>query len=295
LQEHEADLQSRRIMVQCFFSANSNIDDAVAAYKRQVRAGVALPYSRYGREMRYNLCKWVETGSVQNRPHSKQQQELPDEVVKQFAYKLAMGYAHHCYLEKNGQLTEAWEHRPFNTLADAAQHDPYIRDVLQTCGSQQQLMRRAKALDPELAWGYEHIKEDIPQSLKAERQAFAKQQLQRAQEDPSFLLDMVCMDEVKFYIANDRDGKVRVWGHKSDLSHAEPTPCPLLGSHNQVCLNLMLVVSPRYGVMYCDTLTGTSKVRGQLVKIAPQAQQLVLQRNGREYTVSGMLLEQDAS
>ncbi len=109
LQQHEAELQSRRIMVQCFFSANSNMNVAVAAYKRQVRAGVALHYARCEREMRYNLCKWVQTSSVQNRPHSKKQQELPDEVVRQFAYKLAMGYAHHCFLEKNGQLTEAWE------------------------------------------------------------------------------------------------------------------------------------------------------------------------------------------
>lgn len=284
-------MQSRRLAIQCFFELHCDFDLAVTAYKRHAHDGYAWRVNPVKRFIRYQLYKWYTRNSVANREHRKPQQQIDDEVAKQFAYKLAMGCPQHTSAFVNGQYIDHWHHRRFFDLQDAYHHDKYIQQIMDTCGSVPQLMRRAKAVDPDLAWCWQHIKADIEVELKKARQTYAGQQLAKALQDNTYLMDFFWEDEVTIYIANDRDGKVRVWGHRSEIAHEPPMPCKLMGARKQVCLNLMLVVSARYGVFYFDTLTGTTlmlnKQTGglELIKVAPQAEAFLQTRDHQYYKV----------
>jgi hypothetical protein len=289
LSHQEQRLQSRKLAAQCFFQQQCDLDQAVTAYKQLAHDSRALRVADAKRFIKYQLIKWYELASVRNRPHQKQHLLVDDEIAKQFAYKLAMGCAQHTSVLVNGQLRDAWHHRRFFDLKDAYNHDRYIQQVMDTCGSVQQLMRRAKKVDPDLHWCWQHIKPDIPAELKQARQKYCREQLAKALSDSTYLLDFFWEDEVKIYIANDRDGKVRVWGHRSEIAHEPPMPCKFFDSDYQVCLHVMLVVSARYGVFYFDTLTGTTMINNELIKVAPQAEVFLRKRDNKWYRVSRLL------
>lgn len=168
LNTKEQYLQSRRLAIQSFFEERCDLDSAVAAYKRYAHDGYAKRVSPVKRFIKYQLYKWYDHNSVANRPHQKPPQQVDDEVAKQFAYKLAMGCAQHTSAFVNGQYTDHWHHRRYFDLQDAYHHDRYIKHIMDTCGSVPQLMRRAKAVDPDLAWCWQHIKADIEVELKQE-------------------------------------------------------------------------------------------------------------------------------
>lgn len=278
-------MQSRKLAVQCFFEQGCDLEKAVAAYKQLSHDNRAIRITALKRFIKYQLHKWYERASLRNRPHQKQQQQLDDEIVKQFAYKLAMGCAQHTSVLVNGELSDHWHHRRFFDLKDAYNKDRFIQQVIDTCGSVQQLMRRAKALDPDLAWCWQHLKPDISVAKKQARQQYASEQLAKALQDSTYLLDFFWEDEVKIYTANDRSGKVRVWGHTSELAQEAPMPCRYLFDKYHVVLNLLLVVSARYGVFYFDTLTGTSLINNVLIKVAPQSEAFLQLRNYEYYKV----------
>jgi hypothetical protein len=286
-------LQSRRLALQCFFQEHCDFDMAVAAYKRLAHDNHAKRVTAVKQFITYQLYKWYERGSVRNRPRKKQRLQVDDEIAKQFAYKLAMGCAQHTSVLVHGQLRDHWHHRRFFDLQDAYKNDRYIQQVMDTCGSIPQLVRRAKAADPDLAWCWQHIKGDISVELKRARQKYSGDQLAKALQDSTYLLDFFWEDEVKIYIAKDRDGKVRVWGHKSEIAHEPPMPCRFAGARKQVCLNLMLVVSARYGIFYLDTLTGTTLINNELIKVAPEAVTFIMRRNHEYYKVGWQLHKQD--
>lgn len=286
LSSKQQQLQSRKLALQCFMQKQCDIDLAVAAYKQLAHDNRALRVAAPKRFIKYQIYKWVERASLRNRPHHKQQLLIDDEITKQFAYKLAKGCAQHTTVMVNGELRDHWHHRRFFDLNDAYRNDRYIQQIMDTCGSVQQLIRRAEAVDPDLAWCWQHLKADIPPQLKQARQKYSSEQLARALHNRTYLLDFFWEDEVKIYIANDQDGKVRVWGHRSELAQEPPMPCRYLDDPYNVCLNLLLVVSARYGVFYFDTLTGTSLMNNELIKVAPQAEAFLQRRNYEYYKVS---------
>lgn len=297
LTEHAAELQTRRLAVECYFEAKRDMAGATALFNKKIREHLANKVSYVHRYIMYQLNKWTQQSGVHDRPKpeivSASQLIVDDEVARQFAYKLAHGHAVHIAVDVNGQLVESYEHRQFYTLDEAVEQDAYIRMVVESGVNVRSLMRRAHELDPQLGWFWQHIREPKTAAQLAERKKYSNDQLQRVRGIPNYLLDTFWMDEIRIYIAQERSGKVRVWGHRRELNQQPPTVCPLLDSGRQLVLNLMIVSNARYGIIWCDTLTGTSWLDGEQWKIEQLAQGFIRQRDGNYYKVSYSLTKQD--
>lgn len=158
------------------------------------------------------------------------------------------------------------------------------------------LLHRARQLVPELHCGFEHIRLEPSAELKQRRMAFATRQLQRMATEQDFLLNMFCEDEFAMYLANPKDYVVRSWGFRSAQAHAMPNSIMMLGEDDkQVKLHIMLVVSPRYGVVWRNFLTGTSPVDGGHVHLEELMKPSIAARNAEPYKVSGVLHVQYAA
>jgi hypothetical protein len=85
--------QSRRILVQCYFQHGCDQGAALVAYRAQVRKGFVHEYSRLDKELDYAMAMWVYESSVQQRPYTSHGPAVSDEVIKEFAFKLASGHS----------------------------------------------------------------------------------------------------------------------------------------------------------------------------------------------------------
>jgi hypothetical protein len=286
LEPQEWMLQSRRILVQCYFIARGDERAALTLYRTQERKGVAHGYKRLDKELKYVMGMWVHESSVHNRPHTHQQPAVPDDVIREFAVKLASGHATPIYTFVNDEPVTSFEHRPYYTLSEAAACDPYIADVVRQFRDKSVLLHRAKELEPELHYGFMHIRLEPSAELKQLRMAYAARQLQRMAAEPDFLLNMFCEDEFAMYLANPKDYSVKSWGFRSAQAHALPQSIKLLGEDDkQVKLHIMLVVSPRYGVVWCNFMTGTSPVDGGHIHLEGLMANSIAKRNGQWYKV----------
>lgn len=287
-------LQSHRIAVQCYFEQGHDLNKAAAAYSCYAHDSRVLHVSRAPRYIIYQVTKFLETSSVTTRPYKKHEGPVPNEVAAQFALKLASGCAQQRWLWVNGRLVECYYHRRFLSIADAYSHDLYIQQIIDTCPSLQQLIRQAKHQNPDLGYCWQHICEDISAEVKESRQKYSKERLTKLKADSEHLLNFFWEDEIKVYVGSDKEGKVRVWGSKRELRTEPPQPCPFVGSHKQVCFHLLIVSSARYGIVYWNTMTGTTLWEGDLIKPNILSQAAIERRNHEYYKARRLLLKQYA-
>lgn len=172
LSPEEWSLQSRRLLVQCYFTAKKDEYVAVDLYCKHVKQGEAYDYARPDRELKYWLRMWALESSVHDRPHRHREPEVPDDVIREFAAKLASGHVTPIYTFVKGEPVMSLDHRPYFTLAQAAACDPYIADVVRRFRDKSALLHRAKELEPELHCGFMHIRLEPTAELKQLRMAF---------------------------------------------------------------------------------------------------------------------------
>lgn len=155
----------------------------------------------------------------------------------------------------------------FTSIQDAVDHTPELKKIIDDNQiSVAQLRAAMHAADPDLVRRRITFKRALSKEEKEERVKTAQQLIQEYERDPSFLQNMIFIDETSIVLQGGGHEHVAVWCDKHDVDFNDVCPLPIGHKQEPTKVHVIAAVSahPAFkannGLVYVDFTTGTSHI-----------------------------------
>ena len=155
----------------------------------------------------------------------------------------------------------------FTSIQDAVDHTPELQKILEDNQiSVAQLRAAMHAADPDLVRRRITFKRALSKEEKEERVKTAQELIQQYERDPSFLQNMIFIDETSIVLQGGGHEHVAVWCDKHDVDFNDVCPLPIGHKQEPTKVHIIAAVSahPAFkasnGLVYVDFTTGTSHI-----------------------------------
>lgn len=285
-------LEARLASVKAFYEAKCNMRQAVllfnSGWNAQHPDGSPGHIAAPSEFIKYNVRKLESQYSLLTVTPPGRPPTLSDEQAKLAADLVAGGQWVECQEVVNGQLISYLCWCRFTSIKEAISGSPQLGQLCQQTGvGADYIRRRVLQVDHQLHYGPEPMKDTLSDSVMRERVTYCNDMNFRLDNNPDFMLDVYWMDECRIWIGRNEANKLMVWSRRGDHEGQPPLGNPLLGHHQGFCINLLLVVNARHGVVWVEFLSGTAGMN-PAERHNPEMQQVMQDRGGQPYKVSGL-------
>lgn len=283
-------LQARLAAVKAFYGAGCNSRRAVEAFESGWNAqhGKADPMHISGvrQFINYHVTKLESQYTLLTSQPPGRPPLIPDEEVRRAAEILASGHWVQTSMEVDNKDIEYLHWCRYTSIKEAIMHNQYLSALCtQYNVGADHLRRRLHEVDPDLQYGPLPMKDVLSDSVKQQREQYARDMLHRLQYQPDFLKSVYFMDECRIWVGRNLQGQVMVWSHRGDFEGEPPVANELLGHHKGFKINLLLVVNAQRGVVWKEFLSGTAGLADD-ERYNPEMAEVMRRRGGQPYKVS---------
>lgn len=162
--------------------------------------------------------------------------------------------------------------RYYTSIAQAVRECPMLGQICHDChATPEQLLAAMHYWDPTLVRRRVFLKHSFTPAQMEARMAYAADMLQRYAADPSFLHNIIFIDEASIVISDKMRSDIHVWCQAHDLNFTDVCPIENHGKE-EVTVRWICAVSahPAFaktgGLVYLDFTTGTTDIKRRINK-----------------------------
>lgn len=255
--------RSRMLAVLVYATALGSIDRATTQYSDWMAAAAAQQVRAPKKYIQRNFQKFLQTGSVMDRPRSGRPKKVPYRVAVQAAKLLKEGYTIQ-YYHNNTDAEPQTVRKYYTSIKQACTACPELAQICKKYKiTPARLLRRLHEVDKSLVQMKLHYKQELTQETMDARMEFAADQLRRMnhpQTGKKYLGGICYMDEASVVIASGKDPGVKVWASLHDQNVQQVLHIPTLAEGTYVKIHFVVVVNPILGPVFIEMTTGTTNI-----------------------------------
>lgn len=264
-------LSLRVLALSCWFLARPDMHLAIALYLHSVPEEDSTAVHDIRKFMLNNYTKFMETGSVANRPHPARDKKVPDDVAMECSKALKKGYyAEQPDISEGDQHTRI--HLWYTSIEHACVKDPLLASVCKDYQvSPKNLLRRLYEVDPNLTLRHLDFKMELSAQQKANRKSIAGQLYDLWRNIPNFLESIFWIDEVTFWFCpHYSKHNIKVYCDAHDAEVREVFHSPLLRTKikkgEKIQVRALCAVNMLLGPFFLEFTTGTTDIQRRHVR-----------------------------
>jgi hypothetical protein len=254
-------LASRILAAVCWILSKGNINVAFKIWKARYKESV------HGKvkAVRALITAWgprfLQTGSLANKPKAKVERKIPDEVARECAQKLKEGYETKRKLPgSSGRTVKVRLH--WTSIKKACSECPELKAAIKKYRTTPSaLLRRMKEVDPRLKWRRLDYKNwlDTPQRVARQGCAMLLDAWVKA-FGTGWLNSVFWIDECSIWLCA-KNVKVHVWADAHDQHVAEVMHIDGLQPGAKIKVRFLVAVNALLGPFFIDFTTGTTNLK----------------------------------
>lgn len=242
---------------------------AIAGSPKGAAGYYRIHYPKYAAQVKQDLNSFCMThynnfkqyGTVATRKHKGRPPKVPDDVALKASETFKAGKVIKAYPSAEAKK-KVDVHVWWTSIKVACQENDYLGGLCVKYNIRpKQLLKRMKAVDPNLVRRRIDVKMDLTDQQKAKRKAAAKRLYKLFQDEPDVLSRIYFVDECKIWMSNLAGGAIKVYCDAHDANVHAVLPCKWMrkGQDNKpVKLHFVCAVNAVHGAVYCKFTTGTT-------------------------------------
>lgn len=207
-----------------------------------------------------NFYKFLQTGSIKDKPRSGRPHKLPDAVAKQASELIKKGYMVPTETSSTAKQPPSCR-KYYTSIRQACENDEHLGDILTKYDmTPSELLVRLHAVDPYLKFMKLHYKRELSPEEKEKRMKFARAQLKKIMANPKHLLRVFYMDEASVLFVTGMDPNIKVWADVHDKEVQQVLHIPNLPKSKPFKVHFVVVVNPVLGPVFMEMTSGTTDI-----------------------------------
>lgn len=253
-------VKARILAVICWILSGQSLPGALKHWKGLYKPAIHGPVSAVRALITYWGPRFMETGSIENKPRAKNPRKVSDAVAKKCAETIKQGY-YQMRQRPGPQADVVQVHLYWTSIKAACAESPYLRNVCQTHGvSPAGLLKRMRQVDPKLKWKRLTYKNDLTDAQKQRRQEVAGVLLRNVSTCPHYLKRIFFIDECSIWLTAS-NVNVHVYADAHDKNVSAVMHIPGLTAGAKIKVKVFAVVNALMGPFFIDFTTGTTGLR----------------------------------
>lgn len=264
-QHDKEQLEARGFAVECFFTSQGRMPDAIQRFQSEWNKGRDCPIADVRGFIQYNVEKFRSHQTLHDLGGQGRDVIMPDEVVREIGSIIAQGHTKQRSCRSEGKDLPWIEGLHFTSLSEAIRESPRIQELQSQYpakggeeGQVKYLWRRLHEVVPTLVYQHLPMKRPLSDADKQQRVEYAENRSADLEEDPDMLYDGYWADEVSIWINKHECGQLMMWFEKHDVHGLPPAENVFCAREGSVRLEVLLIVSARRGLVWVEFLTGTT-------------------------------------
>ena len=257
-------LAARICAVYCWFAAHACVHSAEALWARHYRPELHGPIKDPKDFMQYNANKFLETGSIDDRPHHPDTHKVPNATIDRCCVELKQGYTTQQQTSRPGDPPESIHHY-YTSIKQAVKRNQFLHDTCERYWvSPQHLLRRMHERDPYLKWRKVDYKPELTAEQMRERQRVATLQLDAIRDVPDYLDSIWWIDEVSIWFVRG-NCNVKVYADAHDEGVHQVHHCKRMKKGKTIKVRALCAVNAITGPCFLEFTTGTTDLKREWI------------------------------